>query len=145
MQFITLLFTLLFIPGHGQQATAKASQDLATLTVRVSNIPNDKGKVCLAVFTSKEDFLSKNYRFLELPAQTGDLEFVLDSLPLQAYALMAYHDENDNNTVDSYFFGLPKENYGFSKNARSAFGPPSFEDAKFMLDKSQKLVTFKVQ
>ena len=27
-------------------------------------------------------------------------------------------------------FGIPSEDYGFSNNARSTFGPPSFESAQ---------------
>lgn len=145
MPLITLLFTLFLGLGSLQQALVKADANSAKLTVRVNNIPNDKGKVHLAVYASKKEFLANNYRHQALPARAGELEFVLEDLPMQVYALMAFHDENDNSTVDTYFFGLPKEYYGFSNNARSAFGPPSFEDAQFMLDKSQMLVTFKVQ
>lgn len=145
MQFITIFFTLFIGLGPRPQVLVKAQTDSVKLTVRVNNIPNDKGKVILAVYASKKEFLANSYRHLEFPAKAGELEFILEDLPRQAYALMAYHDENDNNTVDTYFFGLPKEYYGFSNNARSAFGPPSFEDAQFMLDKPDMLITFKVQ
>lgn len=145
MQLIAILCMLLLGLGSNQQVQEKTQKDSAKLTVKVNNIPNDKGKVYLALYASKKEFLENNYRQLVLPARAGELEFVLEDLPLQVYALMAFHDENDNSTVDTYFFGLPKEYYGFSNNARSAFGPPSFEDAQFMLDKTAMLITFKVQ
>lgn len=145
MQLIAILCMLLLGLGSSQQAQEKTQKNSAKLTVKVNNIPNDKGKVYLALYASKKEFLENNYRHLVLPARAGELEFVLEDLPLQVYALMAFHDENDNSTVDTYFFGLPKEYYGFSNNARSAFGPPSFEDAQFMLDKTRMLITFKVQ
>ena len=39
-----------------------------------------------------------------------------------------------NNRLDNYFFGVPREQYGFSNNARGFMGPPSFEDAAFSLE-----------
>jgi uncharacterized protein (DUF2141 family) len=36
--------------------------------------------------------------------------------------------------MDTKLFGIPKEPYGFSNNAKGFMGPPSFEDAKFVLD-----------
>jgi uncharacterized protein (DUF2141 family) len=36
--------------------------------------------------------------------------------------------------MDNNFFGIPKEQYGFSNNARALFGPPNFEDASFVLN-----------
>ena len=36
--------------------------------------------------------------------------------------------------------GIPKEQFGFSNNARGTFGPPSFESASFTLDSYHKLL-----
>jgi uncharacterized protein (DUF2141 family) len=41
--------------------------------------------------------------------------------------------------------GIPKEGYGFSNNAGSTFGPPSFDDAKITLDREKKVVLIKVK
>ena len=35
--------------------------------------------------------------------------------------------------MDNNFFWVPKEQYGFSNNARALFGPPTFEAAAFEL------------
>jgi uncharacterized protein (DUF2141 family) len=37
--------------------------------------------------------------------------------------------KTSNDELDRNFVGIPKENYGFSRDARSKFGPPGFEDA----------------
>ena len=50
-----------------------------------------------------------------------------------SYAIQAYHDENDNLTVDRNFLGLPNEAIGFSNNAPMRFGPPHFEDAEVII------------
>ncbi len=32
---------------------------------------------------------------------------------------------------------MPKESFGASNDAKGSFGPPDFEDAKFLINKSQ--------
>ena len=50
------------------------------------------------------------------------------------YAVGIFHDANLNNLLDNYFFGVPREQYGFSNNARGFMGPPSFNDAAFAVE-----------
>ncbi|MEW6561871.1 MAG: DUF2141 domain-containing protein [Pseudomonadota bacterium] len=47
------------------------------------------------------------------------------------YAVAVYADLNGNHELDSNFVGMPTEPYGFSRDARSSFGVPSFEQAAF--------------
>ena len=63
-------------------------------------------------------------------AGTSTFEY---ELPAGQYAVGIFHDVNLNNKMDNNFLGLPKEQYGFSNNARALFGPPSYEDAAFEL------------
>ena len=35
---------------------------------------------------------------------------------------------NGNEKLDTNLVGIPSEPYGFSRNARGRFGPPSFDD-----------------
>ena len=46
-------------------------------------------------------------------------------------AIKVYIDKNYNKKFDLNFFGLPKEQYGFSNDASGLFGPPSFKQASF--------------
>ena len=46
------------------------------------------------------------------------------------YAIAIYHDENNNHHFDRNFLGLPSEGYGFSNDAPTLFGPPSFAAAR---------------
>lgn len=47
------------------------------------------------------------------------------------YAVMVFHDENNNGKLDQAANGMPLEGYGFSRNARGHWGPPNFEAARF--------------
>lgn len=47
------------------------------------------------------------------------------------YAVAAFHDTDGNGDLTLWPFGLPKEAYGFSRDARGQFGPPAFSAAAF--------------
>jgi uncharacterized protein (DUF2141 family) len=66
-------------------------------------------------------------------AQPGDGKAVVQfvGLPEGDYAVSVFLDENANMKLDANVFGVPTELYGFSRNARSALGPPQFADAAF--------------
>ena len=55
-------------------------------------------------------------------------------LPPGACAIGIFHGANLSNRLDNHFFGVPREQYGFSNNARGFMGPPSFEDAAFSME-----------
>jgi uncharacterized protein (DUF2141 family) len=48
------------------------------------------------------------------------------------YALLVMHDENGNGRLDRSL-GIPREGFGFSRNPRVFFGPPSFAAARFVI------------
>jgi uncharacterized protein (DUF2141 family) len=47
--------------------------------------------------------------------------------------------------LDTGLFGIPKEPYGFSNNARNPFGPPQFDDVKFMVSGEALTLTITVK
>ena len=50
------------------------------------------------------------------------------------YAIAVVHDENMNGKLDTNWIGIPREGYGFSKDARGVLGAPSFSAASFEYD-----------
>lgn len=99
----------------------------ATVEVRVSGV-TAKGKVNVAV-CDKARFLKQCAYSASVPAQAGETTVAVKDVPPGTWAVLAYQDENGNNELDRNLIGIPKEAYGFSRDARGKFGPPSFEDA----------------
>lgn len=93
----------------------------------------------MSVF-SKNDFLktSLQTKYVSVSGSKITVEF---ALPQGEYAVSTYHDLNDNKELDRYFFGKPKEPYGFSNNIKPSLGPPDFDDCKFILNNSAKTVS----
>ena len=58
------------------------------------------------------------------------------------YAIICFHDKNDNDKMDFQENGMPMEDYGASNNVMS-FGPPKYDDAKFTV--SDKEVTLEIK
>jgi len=109
-----------------------AAQDV--VTVKVNNLKNNKGKVLFALFADAKAFPSDDKKAIKSAALTpanNAVEWVLTNLPKGKYAISLYHDENGNEELDTNWFGIPTEGYGFSNNVMGRMGPPSFEKAAF--------------
>jgi uncharacterized protein (DUF2141 family) len=129
-----LLATVLLI---GLPISASAD----TLTVTVNNIKK-AGEIHVAVYDNAKAFeADRGEKGGTAPGITegmiqmvepGSVTYIYE-LPPGTYAIGIFHDVNLNNKMDNNFFGVPKEQYGFSNNARALFGPPDFEDAAFVL------------
>ncbi|NNG23731.1 DUF2141 domain-containing protein [Telluria aromaticivorans] len=120
IQFTALLCcTLLLAAGPAQAATVE---------VRVTGVSAGKGKVNVAV-CDRERFLKQCLYSASVPAQASEVVVSLKDIPAGTWAVLAYQDENDNGELDRNFIGIPRENYGFSRNAAGRFGPPGFDDA----------------
>lgn len=116
------------------------------LTVEVRGMTKNTGKVFLALYNSKETFL-KNTKGTSIgtKATVENKKAIakFKGLKKGEYAISIFHDENNNNKMDTRIFGIPKEPYGFSNNASGFMGPPKFEDAKFLVN-SNKTIKIKV-
>lgn len=51
------------------------------------------------------------------------------------FAIVVFYDKNENGKLDAGFLRIPKEKVGFSNNAKGRFGPASWDDALFSLDR----------
>ncbi len=142
---LILAACLLFSPGTTSlQTPGTTSAQTSTLTVTITGLHSDKGRVYLSLYNSAEGYPKKAslaYRLAFNSIEKGKCTIVLTAIPKGVYALACYHDENGNGKLDNNFLGIPKEGTGASNNARGAMGPPKFDDAKFLVnsDTSQSI------
>lgn len=98
------------------------------VSVIVTKVRNDQGKILIAVFDDADAFAEYDYDravgYVELPAEKGRVEARFPYLTGGPYAVSLFHDENGD-----YDFNMrgstPLEGYGTS-GARDAFHEPSF-------------------
>jgi uncharacterized protein (DUF2141 family) len=101
------------------------------VTVTISNIKSNNGKVFVALYNSESSFLNKGIKGEISKIENNSCKVIFKDIPNGTYAVSLFHDENDNGKMDSNFLGIPKEDYGCSNNAKGFMGPPKWEDAKF--------------
>ncbi len=93
---------------------------------------NDAGVMRVAVYDTATEFNQPMKAVMKAPKQISEgiaeWELPIDQLP-EAFALAAYHDENNDSVLNKNVAGIPTERYGFSNKARGTFGPPSFDQA----------------
>jgi uncharacterized protein (DUF2141 family) len=67
-----------------------------------------------------------------VPADAVELRFA--GVTPGRYAVALLHDENGNGKVDKVLGLMPKEGFGFSRDAAVKMGPPKFAAAAFMVE-----------
>lgn len=101
------------------------------LTATVVNATSDKGTIHFALYNSEANFLSKIPTAKALGIiQNGVCKVEFNDVKSGFYAIICFHDANDNGKMDFEDNGMPLENYGLSNNVMT-FGPPQFKDAQF--------------
>ena len=87
----------------------------------------------IAVYNSADTFLKKPLTGVRTQATKEGKSVVVKDLPAGEYALVVYHDVNQNGKMDKNMMGIPTEDYAFSNNAMGNMGPPNFDAAKFQV------------
>lgn len=118
------------------ELTSHPSTTNSELRVLVKGLASDKGRVRFRLFHTEDTYLRQEdafrEEFIETTAQTS--AWVVKNIPVQEYAVVIYHDENNNEEFDRSFLGIPQETYGFSNNVRPRLAQPAYADVKFSLD-----------
>lgn len=108
--------------------------------VTIKGIEEIKGSVLVAVYCDEESFMKEHCDSKKIKATSHEITVMFENVKSGDYAITTFHDENDNDKLDTNFMGIPKELYGFSNDAKGSFGPPSFEKAKVKITGTTKLV-----
>ena len=109
----------------------------------ISNIKYS-GKIYFALYDSAENFNSTDESIDKMKlairemVKVGEHEINL-KLEKGYYGIKIYVDKNLNEKFDTNFFGLPKEQFGFSNNVIGLVGPPTFEKSMIYVSSNQTI------
>ena len=104
----------------------------ARLTITATQLRNAKGEVAFTVYPDdRRRFLAKGGKLLRarVPAKAPATEACF-WLPPGHYAVATYHDENADHDFNRTLFAI-KEGFGFSNDASTTLGLPSFKNVRF--------------
>ena len=105
-----------------------------SVTVTITDLRNAKGVVRACLTGNARDWpnckVAATSQKLVVSA-AGSVTLKFENVVPGTYAIAIAHDENDNGKLDRALLLMPKEGYGFSRDAAVVMGPPSFKAAAF--------------
>lgn len=117
------------------------------INVEISNINTNKPGNILIMLFGKDGFPIEHQKALDIkikPALTSSINVSFDNVnPI--FAIKVLHDEDENGQVTKNWLGLiPTEGMGFSNGAKLNFGPPSFKDAKLIMQEVDPVINLPI-
>ncbi|MCM4171819.1 DUF2141 domain-containing protein [Arenibacter sp. TNZ] len=111
------------------------------LSVVVHGVKSSIGNINIAIYNKSEGFLKfeEVYKVERITATEVTTHFKISDLPKGEYAMAIFHDENENDKLDTNWLGIPKEPIAFSNAKLKTFGPPSYKECAFNLNKDLEL------
>jgi uncharacterized protein (DUF2141 family) len=116
-------------PAAAPGGTAKAD-DGGELRFQFVQL-KDRGVVRGALYATPEDYMKKSFRETVGAVSGGRAVCVFSHINTGTYSMAAFHDENNNDKLDTGIFGIPVEGFCTSNNAKGTLGPPKYKDAAF--------------
>lgn len=119
-----------------------------TMVIRVAtNQVESTGPIRIAIYDSKESFGNPEKAIIKdtISPVEGFIAWAikLEFLP-ESFAIAAYHDLDNNGELNRALFNAPVEPYGFSNNARSLVGPPTYEQTIIQRPSVSKMIEIRV-
>jgi uncharacterized protein (DUF2141 family) len=117
--------------------------------VTMIGFEDEEGLAHVALFLDPEGWPDKEgsvFATAVVPISAGQAFVVFDEVSAGPFAVSVFHDVDGNGELDSDTLGIPSEDYGFSRDARDLFGPPSFKAAQIELAAGEtKQITIEVK
>lgn len=109
------------------------------LNVTISNVRHGRGLIAVSLYAdNSKKFLAKRGSLYvgRVPATAGTTRMCIHLPAPGVYGLAIYHDENGDRSFKRSGLGLPAEGYGFSNDAPTIFGLPSFSRVRLAVPRS---------
>jgi len=136
---IALFFSTLLV---AQTQTNEQNFEGNKITVTVLNALNDSGNIHFAFHNETTFMKAAPLNTKSSTIENGICTVVFENVPEGEYAILCFHDENENGRMDFQENGMPKESYGTSNNVL-IMGPPQFQNSKFKVTKENQNIEIK--
>lgn len=126
---------------------AASEASAARIAVTITGLKSNEGGVYIGLYATPSKFLNGSQVDVmrKVRASTAPITVVFDNLRPGTYAVGAYHDENNNDHLDTNLIGLPTEGYALSNGVRAVMAKPTFQQAAFTVDDTGAAVTLQIR
>lgn len=121
-------------PALAQGCTGRPSA--TRLFVTVANVRAAQGLIAVTLYADdSRRFLARRGSLYvgRVPARSPVTRMCIHVPAPGVYGLAVYHDADANRSFNRTMIGLPAEGYGFSNDAPTLFGLPSFRRVRFQV------------
>jgi uncharacterized protein (DUF2141 family) len=118
------------------------------ITVSITNMRSSEGVVRACITKDRNAFpkCRKDPNALRAVVDAAEsVTLTFADVEPGAYAIALLHDENNNGKADRALGMMPKEGFGFSRDARVRMGPPKFDEAVFDFDGTNAALTIRMR
>lgn len=139
MRYFFIILSLLVL------TSTTSYEATAYLTVKITNIENNKGVLEIGLYNNKNKFpeVGQTFKMVRVKPEGKELEYKFKYLGAGDYAICIYHDKNGDGECNKNWIGIPTESYAFSNNFRPKLSKPSFSDCSFSL-KDARMITIRM-
>ena len=141
------LASALAVPLMGATLPQTPGAEPASILLEIGGLRSQHGQILACMTANPKAFpdCQKDPQALHLtaPAVNGEIVQFKGVAPGR-YAIALFHDENANGRMDKMMM-MPREGFGFSRDAPLQFGPPKFAAASFAVGNTQVRTSIKVR
>jgi uncharacterized protein (DUF2141 family) len=152
---VALCALVLFLCTGGHPARAddahacsEVGPGQAPLRISVSGMRSADGNITITIYPDEPaHFLDGKFKVARqhLPVTLPVTNACFALAAPATYAVALFHDENDNQHLDTNALGIPTEGYGFSNNPTLYFGPPDLGRVRFALNAGGTSIAIKMK
>lgn len=141
------LFIVVAVAVSALLAVPAVAQPSATLVIHVREVSPKGGTLRLGLYDEARypDDDSTPVASADVRAESGEMVITLNDIPPGTYAIETFQDINSNNKMDTTWFGIPEEPFGFSRDAKPRLSKPSFAQVKFEVVPGTNVQTLHLQ
>ena len=132
LRYLIAGLALVPAPALAQACAGVPGDGAVKLVAQATAVRHARGEVAFTIYPDdKRRFLAKGGKLLRVrtPARAGVTSACFWVRP-GYYAVAVYHDENGDHDFNRTLW-MPKEGFGFSRDAPTSTGLPSFANARF--------------
>ncbi len=148
MQRFAASLLLMSVIGNLIVSSSARAVANSNLTVSINGLKNQRGQVCLSLFSSGKGFPTSSGRAVQsrcLKVADSALTDRFQNLKAGNYAVAVFHDANGDGTLNRNVLGIPTEKFGFSQNPRIFTGPPKFGDSAVLVAGPETKIQIQLQ
>jgi len=135
--FLVLIFSLCGV-------CFSQTDNTVNVTVEISNIVVNGGKVYLVLFLSNESF-NKDEPDILYELQSDKVSVIKEiSVPRGEYVVFVFQDSNKNLKLDYGLFGIPKEIMGITNYSGKGYPSREFNKQKILIDEKTGKINLKL-